>query len=213
MRALILGATGRVGRELVAGGLARGSVVTAQTRNAARTDLPSGAILAVFDPSAALATWRDRLRDQDAVIYALGFRGRGDVRFFSRTTAALLEAMEAVGPRRLIAVTGVGAGETRGHGGFVYDHLIFPLFTRDVYADKDRQEALIRASGLDWTILRPAPFKATPGLEPFHMLTAVRPATRLSRVTPAEVARVALDCAERGLHRGEAVFLGHGVAG
>ncbi len=45
------------------------------------------------------------------------------------------------------------------------------------------------------------------------MLTDIRPGTRLSRVTPAEVARVVLDCAEKGTHRGEAVFFGHGVAG
>ena len=45
-----------------------------------------------------------------------------------------------------------------------------------------------------------------------HILTAVAPGTRLSSVTPAEVAGLALDCAEQGLHRHEAVFFGHGVA-
>jgi putative NADH-flavin reductase len=149
---------------------------------------------------------------QDAVIYALGFRGRGEVSFFSATTKALIAAMQASGPQRLIAITGVGAGDTKGHGGFFYDHLIYPLFTKNLYADKDRQEALIRASRLDWTILRPAPFKTRPGNEPFHILTAVAPGTRLSSVTPAEVAGLALDCAEQGLHRHEAVFFGHGVA-
>jgi putative NADH-flavin reductase len=149
---------------------------------------------------------------QDAVIYALGFRGRGEVSFFSATTKALIAAMQASGPQRLIAITGVGAGDTKGHGGFFYDHLIYPLFTKNLYADKDRQEALIRASRLDWTILRPAPFKTRPGNEPFHILTAVAPGTRLSSVTPAEVAGLALDCAEQGLHRHQAVFFGHGVA-
>jgi hypothetical protein len=138
---------------------------------------------------------------QDAVIYALGFRGRGEVSFFSATTKALIAAMQASGPQRLIAITGVGAGDTKGHGGFFYDHLIYPLFTKNLYADKDRQEALVRASRLDWTILRPAPFKTRPGNEPFHILTAVAPGTRLSSVTPAEVAGLALDCADRGLLR------------
>ncbi len=100
------------------------------------------------------------------MIYALGFRGRGDVRFFSDTTRSLLAAMQATGVRRLVAVTGVGAGETRGHGRFLYEHLIYPFFTQALYADKDRQEDLIRASATDWTILRPAPFKATPGGSP-----------------------------------------------
>jgi putative NADH-flavin reductase len=212
MKLLILGASGSIGRELVAGALERGLAVTAQTRAKGRS-FPAGVTAAVFDPLGAPDLWNAHLAGQDAVIYALGFRGRGEVRFFSDTTRSLLTAMQAAGVRRLVAITGVGAGETIGHGGFLYDRVIFPLFTRMTYADKDRQEDLIRASGIDWTILRPAPFKATPGREPFQVLTTVRPGTRLSRVTPAEVARVALDCAEKGHHRGEAVFFGHGVAG
>lgn len=211
MRLLILGASGTIGRDLVAGAMERGHAVTAQTRSAGHV-FPAGVAAAVLDPLAAPEVWRPHLARQDAVIYALGSRGRGDVRFFSDTTRSLLAAMEATGVRRLVAITGVGAGETRGHGGFLYDRVIFPLFTRALYADKNRQEDLIRASATDWTILRPAPFKATPGREPFHMLTDIRPGTRLSRVTPAEVARVALDCAEKGIHRGEAVFFGHGHA-
>jgi uncharacterized protein YbjT (DUF2867 family) len=62
--------------------------------------------------------------------------------------------MAAAGVRRLIAVTGFGAGRSRaamsylektGHG----------LVLGKPYADKDRQEVLIEASDLDWTIVRP----------------------------------------------------------
>lgn len=213
MKLLILGATGRVGHELVTGALARGHAVTAQTRRPDPSGLPPTIRVARFDPTGPVEGHLAAVQGQDAVIDALGFRGAGEVRFFSDTTRVLLEAMRRTGVRRLIAITGVGAGETRGHGGFLYDRIVFPLFTRRIYADKDRQEALIRASGLDWTILRPAPFRSSPGSEPFHALTVVRPGTRLSRITPAEVARFALVCAEEGRHRGEAVFLGHGTAG
>lgn len=212
MKLLILGATGTIGRELVQGALERGHAVTAQTRKG-QPGFPAGVMPAVFDPAGPPEAFVPYLRGQDAVIYALGFRGRGDVRFFSDTTRSLLAAMQATGVRRLVAITGVGAGETRGHGGFLYEHLIYPFFTQALYADKDRQEDLIRMSDTDWTILRPAPFRSSPGREPFHVLTEVRSGTRLSRVTPLEVARMALDCAEKGLHRGEAVFFGHGVAG
>ncbi|WP_160147718.1 NAD(P)-dependent oxidoreductase [Tabrizicola flagellatus] len=212
MKLLILGATGTIGRELVQGALERGHAVTAQTRQG-QPGFPAGVMPAVFDPASTPDLCCPHLRGQDAVIYALGFRGRAPVRFFSETTCRLLAAMQATGVRRLVAITGVGAGETKGHGGFLYEHLIFPFFTQAIYADKDRQEDLIRASDTDWTILRPAPFKSSPGREPFHVLTEVRSGTRLARVTPLEVARMALDCAEKGLHRGEAVFFGHGVAG
>ena len=57
--------------------------------------------------------------------------------------------------RRLVTVTGFGAGDSRGHGGFVYDALMFPLALKRIYDDKDVQEQMIRASVLDWTIARP----------------------------------------------------------
>ena len=99
---------------------------------------------------------REVLPGHDAVIFALGVDRRGRTTLFSDATLALVPAMNAAKVRRLIAVTGIGAGETRGHGGFIYDRLIFPLFTRERYADKDLQERIIEASGLDWTIVRPA---------------------------------------------------------
>jgi uncharacterized protein YbjT (DUF2867 family) len=67
----------------------------------------------------------------------------------------LVEAMKGVGVRRLAVVTGVGAGDSRGRGGFVFDRILQPLAVGALYADKDRQEAIVRASGLDWTIVRP----------------------------------------------------------
>jgi putative NADH-flavin reductase len=212
MRLFVLGATGSVGRLVVAQGLARGHAVTAQTRDAARAAaLLPGARIAAADPTDAAAL-APLCRDQDAVIFALGTDRGGPTTLFSDATRALLAAMAEAGVSRLIAITGVGAGQTRGHGGFLYDRIIFPLFTRQRYADKDRQEALIRASGVAWTILRPAPFAATPGAEPMQRVTTIAETTRLTRVTREEVAAFALDCAEQGLHVREAVFFGHGRA-
>jgi uncharacterized protein YbjT (DUF2867 family) len=57
--------------------------------------------------------------------------------------------------RRLVAVTGLGAGDSRGHGGPLYNAIAFPLVLKRIYDDKDVQEQMIRASGLDWTIVRP----------------------------------------------------------
>ena len=194
MRILVLGGTGRIGRRMMAQGLACGHAMTAQSRPPPPAGLSEGSAAIGADPRdpAALTT---ALAGQDAVIMALGTDRGGPTTLFSDATHALLDAMRAAGMRRLVAITGVGAGETRGHGGLLYDRIIFPLFTRHRYADKDRPEALIRASDTDWTLLRPAPFAATPGPELFHALTQLSPATRLSRVTPEEVARVALDCA------------------
>ena len=56
--------------------------------------------------------------------------------------------MKAAGVKRLITVTGFGAGDSRGHGGFGYDWIVFPLLLKRVYDDKDVQEWIVRLSGL-----------------------------------------------------------------
>jgi hypothetical protein len=67
---------------------------------------------------------------------------------FSDATRILIHAMETHGVRRLVCITGIGAGDSKGHGGFFYGKIIFPWFTKATYVDKDRQEALIRESSL-----------------------------------------------------------------
>jgi hypothetical protein len=64
------------------------------------------------------------------------------------------EPRHAIEIRRLICVTGLGAGDSRGHGGLLYNAGLC-LFLGRVYADKDVQERIIRQSRLDWTIVRP----------------------------------------------------------
>jgi putative NADH-flavin reductase len=62
--------------------------------------------------------------------------------------------MEQTGVRRLIALTGFGAGDSRNRGGCLYN-TAFHLFLGRAYDDKDVQEQLIQDSKLDWVIARP----------------------------------------------------------
>jgi hypothetical protein len=64
--------------------------------------------------------------------------------------------MEKHGVRRLVCITGIGTGDSKGHVGFLYDRIILPFVVKNVYEDKDRQEEAIRQSDLDWVIVRPA---------------------------------------------------------
>jgi len=75
-------------------------------------------------------------------------------RLFSDATRVLVRAMETSGVRRLICVTGLGAGDSRGRGGILYNTALC-LFLGRIYADKDVQDRIIRESRLDWTIVRP----------------------------------------------------------
>lgn len=97
----------------------------------------------------------------------------------STATRALVTAMKAEQVSRLVCITGMGAGDSAGRGGFLFDRLIFPLLLKNVYADKDRQEAVVRDSGLDWVLVRPSVLNDKPGRG------AIRAITDLSTSTAA----------------------------
>lgn len=163
MRVLILGATGTVGREVLAQALALGYGVRTLVRDPAKIAVRHRN-LEVMAGDALNAGDVDRaVEGQEAVVYCLGERVLGkETTLFSDTTRILVGAMEKHGVKRLVALTGIGAGDSKGHGGWLYDWIIYPLFTKKIYQDKDRQEELIRGSSLDWTIMRAACFTDGP---------------------------------------------------
>ncbi|TAZ67075.1 NAD(P)-dependent oxidoreductase [Rhizobium ruizarguesonis] len=149
---LVLGATGPTGRHIVSEAVNRGYDVTVLVRSPEKATDLKGAKLVVGDARDEKAL-RQAIKGRDAVIPALGtpatpFRG---VTLLSTATRALANAMKAEQVSRLIAITGMGAGNSAGHGGFLFDKLIFLLLLRKVYADKNRQEDVINRSDLDWT--------------------------------------------------------------
>jgi uncharacterized protein YbjT (DUF2867 family) len=153
---LVLGATGSTGRHVVSQALSRGYDVTILVRAPEKAADMKGAKLVVGDARDEKVL-RQAVKGRDAVISALGtpaspFR---EVTLLSTASRALVSAMKAEHVARLVAITRMGASDSAGHGGFLFDSLIFPLLLRKVYADKNRQEAIIRDSGLDWTIVRP----------------------------------------------------------
>jgi putative NADH-flavin reductase len=161
---LVLGATGGTGRLIVGQALERGQDVTALMRSPEKASRLKGAKLIVGDVRDEKVL-REALKGQDAVVSALGtpaspFR---EVTFLSTATRALVRAMKAEHVSRLICITGIGAGDSAGHGGLLFDNVIFPLLLKKVYADKNRQETIVRNSGLDWILVRPSVLNNKPG--------------------------------------------------
>ena len=156
---LIIGASKGIGLETARLALKAGHSVRALSRSATaiRLDDPK---LEKLDGDALDRDMIDRtLVGVDAVIQTLGVSPAPELifsgtRLFSAATRVLVNAMEASGVRRLICVTGFGAGDSRGRGGLLYN-AAFCLFLGRVYADKDVQERIIRRSRLEWTIVRP----------------------------------------------------------
>lgn len=153
---LVVGGTKGIGLETVKLALERGHNVTAMSRNPERIDFSHERLSKlkgnILDPESV----EKAVTGKDAVIISIGMGPtRKPVTLFSRGTANVLNAMSAQGVKRLIKVTGIGAGDSRGHGGFFYDTILQPLLLDTIYQDKDIAEQLIADSDASWTIVRP----------------------------------------------------------
>ena len=189
---LIIGASHGIGLETVGTALRAGLSVRALARSAASMPIQDANLDRVSGNALDPDTIRNVLRDIDVVIQTLGvdfsprlvFEG---TKLFSESTRILVDAMKAAGVKRLITVTGLGAGDSRGHGGLLYDAVVFPLLLKRVYDDKDVQEWIVKSSGLDWTIVRPGLLKNSPATGRYRVLTALRD-WRFGAISRADVA-------------------------
>ena len=174
MRILIIGASGGIGLAAVERALADGHEVRAFARGADRIALTDPGLEPVCGDATDPAAVRAALEGVGSVIQALGVapglgRTLAPVSLFSESTRVLIPEMERAGVRRLVAVTGFGAGDSRGALS-PPECLAHRLLLGRAYDDKDRQERLIRDSALDWLIVRPTILTNGPGRRRYAVL-------------------------------------------
>jgi putative NADH-flavin reductase len=191
-KVLVIGASRGIGLETVNAALRAGHSVRALARSGANIAIQNTGLEKVSGDALDRDTVRKALEDVDVVIQTLGVDFSLQAIFertnlFSQSTRILVDAMQAAGVQRLIAVTGLGAGDSRGHGGFLYDAVAFPLLLKRVYDDKDVQEWIIRSSGLEWTIVRPGLLTDRPATGQYRVLTKSKD-WRFGLISRADVA-------------------------
>jgi putative NADH-flavin reductase len=155
VKLLVIGANGGTGRQVVTQALDAGHDVTALVRDRSKLALqhPRCTIVEGDVTGGALP---DLVRGHDAVISTIG-RGmsfKAD-RLMERSVPAIIAAMEAGGVRRLVFISALGVGESYRDSP-VMARIFFRTLLRGIYADKLVGDRMIRASGLDWTIVQPA---------------------------------------------------------
>jgi putative NADH-flavin reductase len=189
---LVIGASRGIGYETVKRALAEGHHVRALARSASTMSVDHPRLEKVEGDALDTATLMGAVSGVEAVIQAIGV-SKGPqamlsgTTLFSRATRVLIDAMRARNVTRLVAVTGLGAGDSRGHGGILYDRIVFPLLLKRVYDDKDVQEQMIKASGLDWTIVRPGLLTNGPAMGKARALTEAKE-WRAGSISRADVA-------------------------
>jgi putative NADH-flavin reductase len=156
MKIAVIGASQGIGNELLRMALDEGHEVTALLRNPAKLKISNSRLKIVKGDILDPATVATAVAGSDAVCLCIGIPPtRKPVDVFSRGVECVLAAMGPGTNSKLITVTGIGAGESKGHGGFFYDRVINPLLLGTIYADKDRQESIVKASKVEWLIVRP----------------------------------------------------------
>lgn len=185
MHIAVFGGTRGVGRAVIDQSLALGHTVAALARDPAKLDpaAPGLTVVAgdVLDPAAVAHT----LAGADAVVVSLGGTDRNPGDVVSRGTQNVLAAMQAAGPRRLIVVSSVGVGDSRDKVPFAFK-LLMNTVLRAAMQDKEKQEAAVRASGLDWTIVRPVGLTDEPATGAYRITDGDN--LRGGRVARADVA-------------------------
>ncbi len=155
MRLLILGATGRTGRQLLDQALSLGHEVTAFARRPAALAAYGSRVRVIPGDITDRSTVAPAVAGQEAVLSALGVRTLRPSTVRSTGIGYTLDAMRAHRVRRLVCTSALGVGETRSQLGPVFNLVLIPLLLRHSFADKERLEAWIRASDTEWTIVRP----------------------------------------------------------
>jgi uncharacterized protein YbjT (DUF2867 family) len=213
LKVIVFGSTGGTGRAVIAALLAAGHEVTAFARDVSAL-ADNRAVRTVRGDAMRAADVGAAIPGHDAVVVSLGNSQNPFAMMFGarRTTAPdvcevgtrnIIAAMNEAGTQRLVVVTAFGIG-----GASVLP-LAFKLFYRTVLrehmADKEKQEALVKASALDWTLVQPVGLTDSKPTGDWLADTAGR--IRRQQISRVDLAAFLVSLLERGSCRRETVAL------
>ncbi len=152
MKVAIFGASGQTGLFLVERALLQKHKVAAFVRTPETFPLRHEQLKVLTGDVRSREAVAQAIEGADAVICAVGERLKSS-RVGSQAYENIIAGMKQHGVRRLVAVTGPGAGDAKKRTGWLARLILKPFVNLD---DKERQEEIIRASELDWIIVRPS---------------------------------------------------------
>jgi len=158
-KVLIIGASRGIGLKTVESALNLGHNVRAFARTIDQTAISHPNLEKIQGDALVEKDLKSGLRGTDTVIQCLGLPLRPELilkptNLFSRATRLLIASMKQSSAKKLIAVTGFGAGDSKTSIS-CFQKIPFRLIFGRAYDDKSVQEDLIRKSNLDWIIARP----------------------------------------------------------
>jgi putative NADH-flavin reductase len=205
MQVTVLGASGKVGRLVVAEALGRGHQVTAVVhRHNPFWNMPGVRVITGDVHDAAIVT--ASLQGSQAVLSALGSWNSASKDIVTAGISHTIPAMHRLGISRIITLTGEGAdapGDRRPLSRRL-THAAARLVAGKILRDGETQIALLAASQLDWTVLR-SPIM-TNGHDRLYRLS-LRPAPPWQTIPRRAVAKAMLDQLDGPGYLGAAPFI------
>jgi len=175
MKLAVFGANGPTGRLLTQLALDEHLDVVAFTRRPdafpiehRRLELASGD---VHDPVAVASA----IDGADAVVSALGVPfAKAPITVYSDGASKILAGMRASGTKRLVCVSSSAIGlHPELLGGYIFERVVQPYVVnklgKTVYDDMRRMEAMVSATDLAWTIVRPSGLFEAPAVSVYSV--------------------------------------------
>src|SRR5215510_9166309 len=162
MDIVVFGANGQTGRLLTRRALDKRHSVTAVTRNPDGFTFSDPLLRVVRADVRERSSLVEVVRDADAVVSTLGVPfSTHPIDTYSVGVRNIVAAMQTTAVRRMVLVSSTGAYYYPNRRETPLALRIFePVITRTIgkttYDDQRRMEDIVRASGLDWTVVRPS---------------------------------------------------------
>ena len=157
MKIVVFGSTGSVGQHIVKQAIQKNYQVVAFARHPENLNISNNLLRLysgdVYDTKAV----NEAITGCDAVLITLGSsKLSGNLR--SKGTQHIVDAMEQQGIKRLICQTTLGMGDSYSNLNFFWKYIMFGFILKKVFQDHAKQEAIVKKSSLDWTLVRPSSF-------------------------------------------------------
>ena len=164
MRILLLGATGRTGKIALAYALQKGIEVNALVRDATKIS-PAKGLNIIEGTPANPDDIKLALEGCSAVINVLNISRKNDFPWsslrtpetlLSETTRELISLSKELNIQRVVSCSAWGVGDSRNEIPWWFKWTIDKSNISKAYIDHEKQEELLKASQLNYTIVRPA---------------------------------------------------------
>ena len=209
MKILIIGASQGTGAHLARLALERGHQVTAFSRNPYSLGIQHSGLRLRSGSMHDIAAVQAAVPGHEAVVITASSRRLQDFRnqpdFFSLGTQLVIDAMHSNGVRRLSVQSAFGVGDSLPLMNFA-GQLFVRWFLTIPFADHERQEQIVRASSLDWTIVRP--MRLTDGRARGRFKRETGPTRLPLSISRADVAAFHLEALETDQWLGKTVHIG-----